>query len=67
LRKPCLNLADLGLRIVQLRHDQAQDRPRQFRQAGFVFFDRCLTIMTADERAGCALGASSAPLADRRP
>jgi hypothetical protein len=41
LRQPRLNLPDLGLRIVQLRHDEPQDRPRQFRQASFVLFDRC--------------------------
>jgi hypothetical protein len=40
-RQSRLDLPDLGLRIVQLRHDEPQDRPRQFRQANFVLFDRC--------------------------
>jgi hypothetical protein len=40
LRQPRLDLPDLGLRVVQLRHDKPQNRPRQFRQAGFVLFDR---------------------------
>ncbi len=34
------SISDFGLCIVQLRHDQPQERARQFRKTGMVLFDR---------------------------